>query len=215
MQLRLFPLASVVLFPGQRLDLRVFEPRYRLLMAECIQESEPFGVVLIREGMEVGGPAVPHQVGTVARLTGVTPALDGMLHVTAVGAQRFRIVTLDDSAPYLRAEVERVHDDPAEVNSEVLRFARSGLVRARELRALASGEYERAYRVPEQPGPVADAIAGQAPVEPARLQAVLETTNVRQRLDSVLPMLDSVIAEARLAAAQAASSRWAAFGLTN
>ena len=57
--------------------------------------------------------------------------------------------------------------------------------------------------------------AGQATGEPARLQAILETTNVSQRLDTVLPMLDSVIAQARLAAAQAASSRWAAFGLTN
>lgn len=215
MQLRLFPLASVVLFPGQRLALQVFEPRYRLLMAECIQEGEPFGVVLIREGIEVGGPAVPHQVGTMARLTGVTPSGDGMLHVTAVGTHRFRIVTLDDSAPYLRAEVEPVRDELAEVNSEVLRFARSGLVRERELRALVTGEYERAYRVPEQPGAVADAIAGLSSVDPARRQIVLETTNVRQRLDSVLPMLGSVIAEARHAASRAASSRWAAFGLAN
>lgn len=215
MQLRLFPLASTVLFPGQRFDLQVFEPRYRLLMAECIQEGEPFGVVLIREGVEVGGPAVPHEVGTMARLVGITPSGDGMLHVTSRGTQRFRITGLDDSAPYLRAEVEPVQDEPAEVNSEVLRFARSGLVRARELRALATGEYEREYRVPAQPGAVADAIAGQAPAEAARLQHVLETTNVSMRLDTVLPMLDSVIAQARLAAAQAASSRWAAFGLTN
>ena len=198
MPLRLFPLASVVLFPGQRIDLRVFEPRYRLLMAECVQEGEPFGVALIREGAEVGGPAVPHDVGTLARLTGITPTRDGMLHVTAVGTQRFRITARDDSRPYLRAEVEPVRDEFAEVNSEVLRFARSGLVRARELRALANGEYEREYRVPEHPGPVADAIAGQAPVEATRLQAILETTNVSQRLDTVLPMLDSVIAPARL-----------------
>ena len=215
MPLRLFPLASVVLFPGQRIDLRVFEPRYRLLMAECVQEAEPFGVVLIREGVEVGGPAVPHEVGTMARLTGITPTRDGMLHVSATGTQRFRIVTLDNSRPYLRAEVEPVRSEFVEVNSEVLRFARSGLVRARELRALATGEYEREYRVPQQPGPVADAIAGQATAEPSRMQAILETTNVSQRLDTVLPMLDSVIAQARLAAAQAASTRWAAFGLTN
>ena len=215
MLLRLFPLARVVLFPGQTLPLRVFEPRDQLLMTECIQEDEPLGIVLIKEGVEVGGPAVPHQIGTMARITGASPAADGMLHVSVLGTQRFRITSIDDSRPYLRAEVESVLDEFAEVNSEVLRFARSGLVRTKQLQSIAAGEFEREYRVASTPGAVADAIAGQAPADAERLQSILETANVRQRLDTVLPMLESVVAQARLMAARAASSRWAGFGLTN
>ncbi|MEX2372401.1 MAG: LON peptidase substrate-binding domain-containing protein, partial [Dehalococcoidia bacterium] len=55
-RLRLFPLRTV-LFPGMALSLQVFEERYRVLVAECLEADEPFGVVLIREGPEVGGAA--------------------------------------------------------------------------------------------------------------------------------------------------------------
>jgi Lon protease-like protein len=213
--LRLFPLSRVVLFPGQQLSLRVFEPRYLQLISECLQEDEPFGVVLIRDGVEVSGPAVPRSIGTMARLSGMTGGADGTVEVTATGTTRFQIIRLYDGSPYLRAEVELVRDEFAEVNSEVLRFARSGLVRIRELQAIMTGEYEREYRVAGTPGGVADAIAGQAPVDVTRLQAVLETRNVRDRLDSVLPMLEGVVAQARISAARAVSDRWAGFGAAN
>ena len=57
-ELRLFPL-SLVLFPGMTLPLRIFEERYKLMIGECIDNQLPFGVVLIKEGQEVGGTAVP------------------------------------------------------------------------------------------------------------------------------------------------------------
>jgi Lon protease-like protein len=215
MRLRLFPLAQVVLFPGQTLALRVFERRYRQLVAECVQAEEPFGVVLIKDGVEVGGSAIPHEMGTTARITGATGNLDGTLNVQVRGEQRFHITALYDTAPYLMADAETVLDEFAEVNSEVLRFARSGLVRTRELQAIATGEFERAPKVAQTPGAVADAIAGQAPAEAEQLQAILETTNVRERLDSVLPMLESVVAVARTSASRAISSRWAGPGMSN
>ena len=70
MEMPLFPL-NVVLFPGMVLPLHVFEPRYREMINHCIEEEKPFGVVLIDEGQEVGGPAAPRLVGTAApRLVG-------------------------------------------------------------------------------------------------------------------------------------------------
>ncbi|MBF6600779.1 MAG: LON peptidase substrate-binding domain-containing protein [Dehalococcoidia bacterium] len=67
MDLRLFPLQTV-LFPGMRLPLHIFEERYKIMVRECIDEDAPFGVVLIRSGAEVGGGAIPHDVGTTARI---------------------------------------------------------------------------------------------------------------------------------------------------
>ena len=71
-RLPLFPL-NTVLFPGVSLPLQIFEERYKLMLRECMESDKRFGVSLIREGDEVGGPAVPHVVGTVAHLVQVSP----------------------------------------------------------------------------------------------------------------------------------------------
>ena len=63
--LRLFPLQAVVLFPQMELPLVVFEPRYVQLTQECTDADEPFGVVLLKEGLEVGeNDADPFKIGT-------------------------------------------------------------------------------------------------------------------------------------------------------
>jgi Lon protease-like protein len=90
-ELPLFPL-NTVLFPGGRLPLRIFEQRYMDMAKACLRDGSPFGVCLIREGREVGAPAIPADVGTLARIgTWDMPQL-GVLHVTALGEQRFRIL---------------------------------------------------------------------------------------------------------------------------
>ena len=86
----LFPL-NTVLFPGGRLPLRIFEQRYMDMAKVCLKDGSPFGVCLITEGREVGEPAVPADIGTLARITGWDMPQLGVLQVVAVGAQRFRI----------------------------------------------------------------------------------------------------------------------------
>ena len=90
-RLRLFPL-NTVLFPGAVLNLHVFEPRYRQMIAECLAGNEAFGVVLIREGQEAGDPEVtPHDIGTTAEIDDVTPLPAGRYYISTVGRRRFRI----------------------------------------------------------------------------------------------------------------------------
>ena len=80
-----------MLFPSGRLPLRIFENRYMEMAKACLKDGSAFGVCLIREGNEVGTPAVPTGVGTLARImTWDMPQL-GVLHVIARGEQRFRI----------------------------------------------------------------------------------------------------------------------------
>jgi Lon protease-like protein len=104
-KLPLFPLETV-LFPGMVLPLHVFEPRYRTMIGRCITENKPFGVVLIREGREVGEPAIPFEVGTTAYITHYERLDDGRMNVQAVGYQRFKIHSLLNEKPYLEAMVE-------------------------------------------------------------------------------------------------------------
>lgn len=87
----LFPL-NTVLFPGGRLALRIFEPRYVDMVRRCMRESSGFGVVLIREGVEAGGPAQTFDVGTLARIIDFDQLEQGLLGITAVGGRRFHVV---------------------------------------------------------------------------------------------------------------------------
>ncbi|HEY8679067.1 MAG TPA: LON peptidase substrate-binding domain-containing protein [Candidatus Dormibacteraeota bacterium] len=101
--LPLFPL-NVVLFPHMPLPLHVFEPRYRQMIAECLEEGHSFGVVAIREGAETG-PATPHDVGTLAKIIRIDRLEDGGMNLLVSGASRFEIVRTASDGPYLRGEV--------------------------------------------------------------------------------------------------------------
>jgi len=101
-----------VLFPGGRLPLRIFEQRYMGMAKVCLKESSPFGVCLIREGSEVGKPAVPAEIGTFARITDWDMPQLGLLQVVARGEGRFRILERRVERDGLaRARVAAIADD--------------------------------------------------------------------------------------------------------
>jgi len=85
----LFPL-NIVLFPGGRLPLRIFETRYLDMVRNCMRGDQRFGVALIREGGEVG-PAETFDVGTMAKIIDFHQLSDGFLGLSCIGEQRFRI----------------------------------------------------------------------------------------------------------------------------
>ena len=89
-ELPLFPLQTV-LFPGGRLPLRLFEQRYLEMAKACLRDGTPFGVCLIREGREVGEPALPEEIGCTARILEWDMPQFGVLQVVAQGERRFRI----------------------------------------------------------------------------------------------------------------------------
>jgi len=90
----IFPLGTV-LFPGGVLPLRIFEVRYVEMAKTCLKEGTPFGVCLIREGTEVGAPAVPEPVGCLAKIAACDVEELGILKVRSEGLERFRIVTTE------------------------------------------------------------------------------------------------------------------------
>jgi len=88
----LFPLGTV-LFPGGALPLKIFEQRYLDMTKVCIRDNLPFGVCLIREGREVGEPALPHDVGCIATIEQWDMPAASMFHLLARGGARFRVQT--------------------------------------------------------------------------------------------------------------------------
>ena len=89
----IFPL-NTVLFPGGPLPLRIFESRYIDMVSTCMKSDTPFGVLLIKDGDEAG-LATTYDVGTLAKITDFYQGSDGVLGVTALGQQRFRLLSSD------------------------------------------------------------------------------------------------------------------------
>lgn len=105
-ELPLFPLSNTVLFPGMALPLHIFEERYKLLINECVRDSRPFGVVLIRSGQEIGPGAKIHTIGTTAHITQVEKLNDGRMNIAALGYNRFRVHSVHNKKPYLTGLVD-------------------------------------------------------------------------------------------------------------
>lgn len=119
--LPLFPLGTV-LYPGLVLPLNIFEERYRQLVRDLLDAPEPrsFGVIAIKEGREtdVSGVTALYEVGCVAQLREVTELPDGRYELVTVGTERFRLISTDDSLPYLTGRVALL-DETAGEESEV------------------------------------------------------------------------------------------------
>lgn len=113
----IFPLGTV-LFPGGALPLRIFEQRYIEMTKVCLRESQPFGVCLIREGAEVGTPAVPERTGCLASIESWEMPQLGVFHLRARGGERFRLLETETAANGLiSGVVERIGPDaPAPVD---------------------------------------------------------------------------------------------------
>lgn len=143
MELPLFPL-NTVLCPGIALPLHVFEERYRALVRHCLESQSPFGVVLIRQGREVGTGAISFTgIGTIAEIRDAGAYDDGRYDLLVVGTRRFEIRrVLSGKRPYLVAEVdvltEQVGDD--EVAHRLAMTATRRFVTYLELLQPRSGE---------------------------------------------------------------------------
>jgi uncharacterized protein len=115
--LPLFPLGTV-LYPGMVLPLHIFEDRYRRLVGDLLDGPEPrrFGVIAIRKGRETGVDGVHslYRIGCTAALRRVEKHEDGRFDLITVGIQRFRLLALDQTLPYLQGEVEMLADRPVD-----------------------------------------------------------------------------------------------------
>jgi Lon protease-like protein len=113
MEIPLFPLHTV-LCPGIVLPLHIFEERYRAMTRHCLDTGEPFGVVLIRDGREVGteGVSTLAGVGAFAEIREAGRYPDGRYDLLAAATGRFVIESVDTQRePYLVAEVTPLDDE--------------------------------------------------------------------------------------------------------
>ena len=114
-ELPLFPLKTVLL-PSNTLSLKVFETRYLDMIAECMREDSTFGIILIYKGEETLGDTDIHSIGTTAKISDWQDRADGLLGVTALGLERFEIISTRNQDNGLTVGKVKILTEIAEVD---------------------------------------------------------------------------------------------------
>jgi Lon protease-like protein len=191
-ELPLFPL-HVVLFPGAILPLHIFEQRYRLMIQFCLDNERPFGVVLIKEGHEVGAPAEPFLVGTSVQIVEVDRLEDGRMNLITLGQYRFEVVDITQYEPYLvgRVSVPDIEDIEADENLQSLAAKAFQLYQDYEslLAKLIPG-WETPQDIPVSPCPLSYQIGARLQVHLAETQQLLETLPIDELLTREIEILE-------------------------
>jgi uncharacterized protein len=177
-RLPLFPL-NTVLFPGQLLPLHIFEARYQQMIQECLQTGQPFGVVLIRQGEEVGETAEAFEVGTTARIVRVEHLPDGRMNILCVGDARFRVAQTYTDQPYLLGRVDLWPWLPVEPNLVQLTSDRVRARLSRYLELLAQSTDSAIHLdLPDDSAALATVAAAVLQIEQTEKQQLLSTESI-------------------------------------
>jgi Lon protease-like protein len=193
--LPIFPL-ELVLLPGVPLPLHIFEPRYKEMIAECLEQKRPFGVVR-------ASPDGVADIGCTAEIVSVTKKYDdGRLDILTRGVERFEVIQVNDDRAFLQAEISLVQDEdedePAKPGAEIV----SQAVRLHaEIAKLAGAE-------PSGPDDHASnlsfLLAGSLPLDLDFKQSLLSTLSEAKRLEAVIGYLEAILPGLR----RAARARW-------
>jgi Lon protease-like protein len=189
--LPIFPL-ELVLLPGVPLPLHIFEPRYKEMIAECLEQKKPFGVVRASSD----GVA---DIGCTAEIMSVTKKYDdGRMDILTRGVERFEVIEVNEDRSFLQAEISVVEDEPEKPDAEIVTQA----VRLHaEIAKLAGAEPSGPD---EHAGNLSFLLAGSLPLDLDFKQSLLSTLSEAKRLEAVVGYLEAILPGLR----RAAKARW-------
>ena len=186
-RLPLFPLGAV-LYPGMLLPLHIFEDRYRRLVRDLLDGPEPrrFGVIAIRKGRETGVEGVQslYEIGCTATLRRVEEHQDGRFDLVTVGTQRFRLLALDQTLPYLQGEIELLPDEAVDGAAAVPAVRAVQAAFRGYLDALTEwgGATVRVGDLPDEPVLLSFIVAAAMVIDLPERQALLDEPDALRRL---------------------------------
>ena len=189
--LPIFPL-ELVLLPGVPLPLHIFEPRYKEMIAECLEQKKPFGVVRASsDGLA--------DIGCTAEIMSVTKKYDdGRMDILTRGVERFEVVEVNEDRSFLQAEISVVEDEPEKPTTEMVTQA----VRLHaEIAKLAGAEPSGPD---EHAGNLSFLLAGSLPLDLDFKQNLLSTLSEAKRLEAVIGYLEAILPGLR----RASKARW-------
>ena len=183
--LPLFPL-DVVLLPGVPLPLHIFEPRYKEMIAECLAQKRPFGVVRAQdEGVA--------EVGCTAEILTVTKEyVDGKMDIVTQGRERFEVMQINQERSFLQAEVLYFQDEPGSATKQEVDQA---LRLHNEILSLAGAEPEQASAA-EDPQ-LSFHLAGVLPLDLDFKQTLLGMKSEAERLRGIIAYFEALLPNLR------------------
>ncbi|HET7527051.1 MAG TPA: endopeptidase La, partial [Burkholderiaceae bacterium] len=188
----ILPLRNMVMFPGTVFPLAIGRPQSQAAVQEAMRLERPLGVLLqSKPEVDEPGPDDLHWVGTSVAVLRYVTAPDGTHHAVARGLQRFRVLQFLEGYPFTVARVQLIDEAPA-TGSEIEGRARALKERALETLELlpqVPTEMATALRGIDDPALLADVVASVLDIEAPQKQSLLETFDLRARLDRVLEIL--------------------------
>jgi uncharacterized protein len=197
--LPIFPL-ELVLLPGVPLPLHIFEPRYKEMIAECLEQKKPFGVVRASSD----GVA---DIGCTAEIMSVTKKYDdGRMDILTRGVERFEVIEVNEDRSFLQAEIAMVHDeDEDEDEGEHARPTAELVTQAVRLHAeIAKLAGAEPSGPDEHAGNLSFLLAGSLPLDLDFKQSLLATLSEAKRLEAVVGYLEAILPGLR----RASKARW-------
>jgi Lon protease-like protein len=188
-----FPLPNVVLFPGVPLPLHIFEPRYRAMVADALDDDRRIVMALLRPGWETGSDDYPpiFAAGCTGVMANVTKLDDGRYNLVLHGLERVRVVAEDHARPYRRATIEPMPDPEPDDDARVaLRDLRGRIIELAGL-DLADEDEPVASTLASMPdAEFVHTLAHGLDFEPLEKQALLECADLRQRAQALAGLLE-------------------------
>ncbi|MCH2664865.1 LON peptidase substrate-binding domain-containing protein [bacterium] len=185
--LPIFPL-RMVLFPGCRVSLHIFEDRYKQMITECVEDETEFALIL-------GQDDDFNDVGCSASVVEVINRLpDGRMNIIIKGVDRIRVIERHADKPYITGEIERVADVEDEPKKSLAEKTRALYAEALQL---SIGWYRAPKEEGEPAGSLSYTIASTLGMPIERQQALLELTSVQGRFQFLKEMLENTLSGLR------------------
>ena len=184
-RISIFPLSAAMLYPGLKLPLPIFEPRYRAMVSDAMARDQRIGMIQPQQPIE-GAPL--YAVGCLGKIVDVQALEDGRFNIVLEGETRFRILReLDVTTPFRQVEAELIADDPEDCISPVERA-----LFEREARAFAKAQgyavdWEQVVRLDD--ATLINGVSQIAPFDPASRQALLEAENLAARCELLVQLM--------------------------
>jgi ATP-dependent Lon protease len=188
----ILPVRNMVLFPGVVFPIAIGRPASIAAAQEAVRRQMPVGILMQRDP-EIAEPGAAdlHRIGTIANIVRYVTAPDGTHHLVAQGEQRFQVVEFVEGFPFPVARVLRIPEpqgDTPEIEGRFLNL-QSQSVEAIQLLPQAPPEMIQAVRAIKAPGELADVATAYLDAKPEEKQEVLETVDLKARMDKVSHLL--------------------------
>ena len=192
--LPIFPL-DLVLLPGAPLPLHIFEPRYREMISECLEQKKPFGIVRASEEGVAG-------IGCTAEIVSVTKKYDdGRMDILTRCVERFEVLEVNEERSFLQAEISLLEDDDDEPARPAPPLVEQAVRLHAEIAKIAGADLSG----PDEAAPnLSFLLAGSLPLDLDFKQSLLATLSETKRLEAVVGYLEAVLPGLR----RAAKARW-------